>query len=72
YLHDGPKGMWLDIRDALASLDAPTTAEDLGITEGELIEALTTAHSIRDRYTILGDGITEDAAYEVAEETGVI
>jgi glycerol-1-phosphate dehydrogenase [NAD(P)+] len=72
YLHDGPNGMWLDIRDALASLDAPTTADDLGISEAELIEALTTAHSIRDRYTILGDGITEDAAYEVAESTGVI
>jgi glycerol-1-phosphate dehydrogenase [NAD(P)+] len=72
YLQDGPEGMWLDIRNALASLDAPTTAEDLGISEEELIEALTTAHTIRDRYTILGDGITEDAAYEVAEATQVI
>lgn len=72
YLHDGPKGMWRDIRAALSSLDAPTTAEDLGITEDELLEALMTAHSIRDRYTILGDGITEKAAREVAEETGVI
>ena len=72
YLHDGPKGMWLDIRDALDSLDAPTTADDLGVTEGELLEALTTAHSIRDRYTILGDGITEKAARDVAEQTGVI
>ena len=72
YLHDGPKGMWRDIRDALASLDAPTTADDLGITEEELLEALTTAHSIRDRYTILGDGITEKAARDVAEATDVI
>jgi glycerol-1-phosphate dehydrogenase [NAD(P)+] len=72
YLQDGPEGMWLDIRNALASLDAPTTADDLGISAEELIEALTTAHTIRDRYTILGDGITEDAAYEVAEATGVL
>lgn len=72
YLHDGPDGMWRDIRAALQSLDAPTTAADLGVTDDEVIEALTTAHSIRDRYTILGDGITERAAREVANVTGVI
>ena len=72
YLHDGPDGLWEDIRAALESLDAPTTAEDLGLTEDELLEALTTAHEIRDRYTVLGDGITEKAARDVAETTGVI
>jgi len=72
YLHDGPDGLWEDIRAALESLDAPTTAEDLGLSEDELLEALTTAHEIRDRYTVLGDGITEKAARDVAETTGVI
>ncbi|GAB7094967.1 NAD(P)-dependent glycerol-1-phosphate dehydrogenase [Halolamina litorea] len=72
YLHDGPDGMWQDIRAALDSLDAPTTAADLDVTEDELLEALTTAHEIRDRYTVLGDGITEKAAREMAETTGVI
>jgi len=72
YLHDGPDGMWRDIRNALDSLDAPTTAEDLDVTEDELLEAVTTAHEIRDRYTVLGDGITEKAAREMAETTGVI
>jgi glycerol-1-phosphate dehydrogenase [NAD(P)+] len=72
YLHDGPDGLWQDIRAALESLDAPTTADDLGLTEDELLEALTTAHTIRDRYTVLGDGITEKAARDVAETTGVI
>ncbi|QKY18829.1 NAD(P)-dependent glycerol-1-phosphate dehydrogenase [Halolamina sp. CBA1230] len=72
YLHDGPDGLWQDIRTALESLDAPTTAEDLGLSEEELLEALTTAHEIRDRYTVLGDGITEKAARDVAETTGVI
>ena len=72
YLHDGPDGLWQDIRTALESLDAPTTAEDLGLSEDELLEALTTAHQIRDRYTVLGDGITEKAARDVAETTGVI
>jgi len=72
YLHTGPKGQWQDIRDALASIDAPTTAAGLGIDDEVIIEALTTAHEIRDRYTILGDGMSEAAAREAATVTGVI
>lgn len=72
YLHTGHDGDWINIRDALASLDAPTTADELGITDDELLQALTTAHEIRDRYTILGNGISEDAAREAARKTGVI
>jgi glycerol-1-phosphate dehydrogenase [NAD(P)+] len=37
-----------------------------------IIEALTSAHEIRDRYTILGDGMSEPAAREAARVTGVI
>ncbi|MFC4358677.1 NAD(P)-dependent glycerol-1-phosphate dehydrogenase [Halobium salinum] len=72
FLHSGEKGQWADIRNALAGIDAPTTADDLGVTDEEVVEALTTAHTIRDRYTILGDGITEEAAVHVATATGVI
>ncbi|MFB6141740.1 MAG: NAD(P)-dependent glycerol-1-phosphate dehydrogenase [Halorientalis sp.] len=72
YLHSGQHGEWVDIRDALASIDAPTTAADLGIAPETVLEALTTAHRIRDRYTILGDGVNEAAAREVARATGVI
>ena len=72
YLHSGPKGQWRDIRSALASIDAPTTAEELGIEPGTVIEALTTAHEIRDRYTILGDGMSEAAARDAASVTGVV
>jgi glycerol-1-phosphate dehydrogenase [NAD(P)+] len=72
YLHSGPKGQWRDIRDALASIDAPTTAAELGIEPETVIEALTTAHEIRDRYTILGDGMSEAAAREAAGVTGVV
>ncbi|MFB6121382.1 MAG: NAD(P)-dependent glycerol-1-phosphate dehydrogenase [Halobacteriaceae archaeon] len=72
YLHTGEKGGWRAVRDALASLDAPTTADELGITDEEVVEALSTAHEIRDRYTILGDGMSRRAAREVARETGVI
>ncbi|HKL29291.1 MAG TPA: NAD(P)-dependent glycerol-1-phosphate dehydrogenase [Natrialbaceae archaeon] len=72
YLHGGERGIWKRIRDALAAIDAPTTADELGVSDEEVIEALTTAHEIRDRYTILGNGMSEAAAVEVARKTGVI
>jgi glycerol-1-phosphate dehydrogenase [NAD(P)+] len=72
YLHSGEKGQWRNIRDALERIDAPTTARGLGVDDEVVIEALTTAHTIRDRYTILGDGMSEDAAREVARVTGVV
>jgi len=72
YLHSGAKGQWIDVRDALDSIGAPTTAEALGIDDEIVLEALTTAHEIRDRYTILGDGMSEPAAREAATVTGVI
>jgi glycerol-1-phosphate dehydrogenase [NAD(P)+] len=70
YLHGGET--WRRVRDALDSLDAPTTAAELGIDEDTVVEALTTCHRIRDRYTILGDGVSEAAAREAARHTGVV
>jgi glycerol-1-phosphate dehydrogenase [NAD(P)+] len=72
YLHSGENGGWHEIHDALASIGAPTTAADLGIGAETVVEALTTAHEIRDRYTILGGGMSEAAAREAATVTGVI
>jgi glycerol-1-phosphate dehydrogenase [NAD(P)+] len=72
YLHGGERGFWRDIRAALESLDAPTTADGLGVSEADVLEALTTAHEIRDRYTVLGDGVDEDAAMTALVETGVV
>lgn len=71
YLHSGD---WTSIRDTLHSFGAPTTAQDLGVDEEVVLEALSTAHEVRpERYTILGsDGITKEAARTAAEETGVI
>ena len=69
YLHGGD---WEGIREALATIGAPTTAEGLGIEPETVVEALTSAHEIRDRYTILGNGMSEAAAFEAAETTGVI
>ncbi len=72
YLQWGEDGVWQELREALATIGAPTNAAELGIDPEVIIDALTTAHEIRDRYTILGDGISESAARRVAAETGVI
>jgi len=72
YLQSGDRSDWQDVRGALDGIGAPTTAAGLGIDESTVVEALTSAHEIRDRYTILGDGITEAAAREAASVTGVV
>ncbi|WP_256391810.1 NAD(P)-dependent glycerol-1-phosphate dehydrogenase [Natronoarchaeum rubrum] len=72
FLHGGEDGIWRDIRRALDSIDAPTTAAELDLDPEEVVEALSTCHEIRDRYTILGNGIEESAARSVAEKTDVI
>ena len=71
YLQTGEQ-LWPDIRRALDDIGAPTTADGLGIDEEQLVTALATANEVRDRYTILGDGISEAAAREAATVTGVI
>jgi glycerol-1-phosphate dehydrogenase [NAD(P)+] len=69
YLHGGN---WQGVRRALETIGAPTTAEGLGIDSETVVAALTAAHEIRDRYTILGNGMNEEAAIEAADTTGVI
>jgi glycerol-1-phosphate dehydrogenase [NAD(P)+] len=71
YLQEGD-GRWPEIRRALDNIGAPTTADGLGIDEGVLVRALATANQVRDRYTVLGDGISEAAARDAATVTGVI
>ena len=71
YLQGGDD-WWQDVRGALESIGAPTTADELGIDPDIVIEALTSAHEIRDRYTILGNGVSDEAAREAASVTGII
>lgn len=67
-------GNWKKIKSVLNKVNAPTTAEELGIDEEYIIEALVQAHNIRkERYTILGDrGLTREAAENIALKTQVI
>jgi glycerol-1-phosphate dehydrogenase [NAD(P)+] len=71
YLQGGSDD-WQEVRAALEGIGAPTTADELGIDDETIIEALTSAHEIRDRYTILGNGISEEAAREALTVTGVL
>lgn len=70
YLHGGD---WERIRNVLKKIGAPTTAKELHVTREQIVEALTTAHKIReDRYTILGDkGLNVESAEQLASITGV-
>jgi len=65
---------WRLVRDVMRRIGLPTTARELGFKPEEVVKALTIAHTIRpERYTILGEtGLTTEAAYRVARETGVI
>jgi len=66
-------GDWQRIRNALKTIGCPTSAKGLNVSKDELIQAMTTAHTIRDRYTILGEsGITEKAAERIAVMTKVL
>lgn len=71
YLHGGD---WERIKETLLTVGAPTTARSMGVTDEEVVEALTHAHEInRERYTILGDeGLTYEAAERLATITKVI
>ena len=50
----------------------PAVVSSQGASARTAVSAMTTAHEIRDRYTILGDGVSEPAARETASVTGVI
>ncbi len=64
---------WRKIRSVLRKIGAPTTARELGVKPEDIVKALTIAHKIRPRYTILGEkGLTIEAAERLARITGVI
>jgi glycerol-1-phosphate dehydrogenase [NAD(P)+] len=65
---------WRRIKGTLKKVGAPTTAEELGVTPEDVIEALVRAGEIRpDRYTILQEReLNKDSAEKLAKTTGVI
>ena len=64
---------WERIRRKLSEVGAPVTAQEAGIEAEAVVRALTMAHKVRERYTILGEsGLTESAANKLAKRTHVI
>ncbi|MGH9920690.1 MAG: NAD(P)-dependent glycerol-1-phosphate dehydrogenase [Nitrososphaerales archaeon] len=65
---------WERVRKALKDVNAPTTGEELGISDDEIKRALVDAPAIRpDRYTILSSvRLDKKAAGVLAKETAVI
>ncbi len=64
---------WKRVRDALKIMGAPTKIKEIGLTPEEAIKAMTMAHKMRDRYTILGEnGISPDAAEKALKVTEVL
>jgi glycerol-1-phosphate dehydrogenase [NAD(P)+] len=65
---------WRWIRKLLKAVGAPTTARELGVSDEEVVRALSIAPTIRpERYTILGEKqLDYDVAYKLARSVGVI
>ncbi|HKZ94744.1 MAG TPA: NAD(P)-dependent glycerol-1-phosphate dehydrogenase [Candidatus Bathyarchaeia archaeon] len=65
---------WRQVRDTLKRVEAPTTAEELGVEPDHIVESLIRAAEIRpDRYTILDERtLTPETAKSLAKTTGVI
>ncbi|MBI3860031.1 MAG: NAD(P)-dependent glycerol-1-phosphate dehydrogenase [Thaumarchaeota archaeon] len=65
---------WRKIRSALVDVGAPVAAEQIGVSDSEVVESLVKASSIRpDRYTILSTRkMSKASASRLAKSTGVI
>lgn len=65
---------WAAVARALRDVGAPTTAAEIGLSGGEVIDALVMAQELRpERYTILREtALTKGTAEELAAQTGVL
>jgi glycerol-1-phosphate dehydrogenase [NAD(P)+] len=61
-----------NIKLSLKKVGAPTTGDELGFDNDILIEALSIAHNIRDRYTILRNGLSKKKAEMILKEAKII
>jgi glycerol-1-phosphate dehydrogenase [NAD(P)+] len=67
-------GDWERLRNTLITLGCPVSASELGLTPGDIVNALLSARKMRrDRYTILDEKkLDRKSAEKLARETGVI
>lgn len=70
YLHGNKR--WRRTREILEAVKAPITLKDIGIDEDLFLKAMTNAHKLRPRYTILGKGLTKESALNAMNATEII
>ena len=65
---------WKKISSALKSVGAPTSAKEIGLSEGDIVDALMQAQGLRpDRYTVLKERkITRKFAALLAQNTKIV
>ena len=70
YIHEGD---WKLVKRLLASVGAPTTLEELGVSEAEFVEAVQKAPELRpNRFTILHQKLGEERIRKVLRETRLV
>ena len=63
YLHNGD---WRSIRESLQKIGAPTTPQEIDVSDEQIVSALLAAKTIRpERYTILDASLTPESAYRL-------
>lgn len=74
YLEEGKLGSetFEMLKNSLKVVDAPVTAKQLGFDEEIVIEALSSAHALRNRHTILRNGISKEKARDILEKSEII
>ncbi|ABR55136.1 Glutamate-1-semialdehyde 2,1-aminomutase [Methanococcus vannielii SB] len=60
------------VKNSLKAVNAPVTGKKLGFDEDLLIEALSSAHKVRKRHTILRNGLSKEKAREILEKSEII
>ncbi|ABR56104.1 sn-glycerol-1-phosphate dehydrogenase [Methanococcus aeolicus] len=65
-------GEYENIKLSLEKVGAPTIGEQLGYDKNILIDALANAHKIRNRWTILRNGISKEKAEKILKKTDII
>jgi glycerol-1-phosphate dehydrogenase [NAD(P)+] len=65
---------WLEIREALKRIGAPTTSKEIDVDKDQLVEALLLAKKIRpERYTILNRLEISPSRYkDILHELGIL
>ena len=64
---------WREIREALKKVGAPTTARELGVSRGKMVECVLRARELRKRFTVLDAvRLDDELVAKILRETEVI